>query len=212
MANPIVRGFTKLTQFSGRDTRSEFWPYVGAVIALVMILGGMAGGLVMSRILADIQLHATDGQVVIAPLAPSNPVRVEIVEPYQGPSMPMPDLTPFFLMQAGIVILNVVLLAAAVSRRLHDTNRSAYWGLIPVPFVLCGVFGMFSLMSPMMTDGVPNFGLFGLLFVNNIVYLVTLVTLIVMLAQPSKPGANRHGEARAPAAPVRPVEDWSTPS
>lgn len=214
MANPIIRGFTKLTQFSGRDTRGEFWPYVGVVIALMMILGGMVGGLVMSRVLADLQPYATDSQVHIAPavpVSPSDPIRLEVREPSPEAPMPMPDFTPFFIMQAVLVILNVALLAAAVSRRLHDTNRSAYWGLMPVPFVVGGILGMLYLMAPVMTGGAPNFGLFGLLFLNNIIYLVTLVTLIVMLAQPSKPGANRHGEARG-AVRIQPVEDWSTPS
>lgn len=214
MDNSIIRGFTKLTQFSGRDTRGEFWPFAGLVFALVMILGAMVGGLVMTRMIADIQPYATDGQVLIAPAAaatPSDQVLVEVVEPYQAPQMPMPDFTPFFLVQAATVILSIGLLAAAVSRRLHDTGKSAYWGLMPVPFVLGGIFGMFYLMAPMMAGRVPNFGLFGLLFLNNIAYLVTLVTLIVMLAQRGAPGANRHGEARGPAR-IQPVEDWSTPS
>jgi uncharacterized membrane protein YhaH (DUF805 family) len=210
MANPILRGFSKLTQFSGRDTRGEFWPYAGAVFAIAMILGGVAGGLIMSQILATID-PSTVQSGLAAPVAPSDQVLVEVVGPSVPPAFPMPDLTPFFLMQAALVVLNVVLLAAAVSRRLHDSNRSGWWGLMPVPFVLGGVFGMLHLMAPMMSGGVPDFGLFGLIFLNNIAYLVTLVTLIILLVQPSAAGANRHGEARAPA-PVRPIEDWSTPS
>ncbi|WP_420470392.1 DUF805 domain-containing protein [Brevundimonas sp. FT23042] len=213
MANPIIRGFSKLLQFSGRDTRGEFWPYAGVVIALVMVLGAMAGAVVMARVMADMQPYIVESQTR-APMAPAVPVepsevvRVEIVELASPP--PMPDFTPFFLIQAVNMVLTVGLLAAAVSRRLHDTDRSAYWGLLPVPFLFGGIVGMLNLMAPVMGGSVPNFGLFGLLFLNNIAYLAALVTLIVLLAQPSSPRANRHGEPRA-AAPVRPVEDWSTP-
>ena len=34
MQNSIVRGFKSVLRFSGRDTRSQFWPYAGAAFAL----------------------------------------------------------------------------------------------------------------------------------------------------------------------------------
>lgn len=214
MANPIVRGFRKLTQFSGRDTRGEFWPYAGVVFALMMILGAMAGGFVMTRFIAEMESYIAASQtaapvVPVISVAPSEMVRVEIVEPAKPPLMP--DFRSMFLIQAVDMLLLIGLLAAAVSRRLHDTGRSAFWGLLPAPFAFTGLFGMLNLIGPIMDGGEPNFGLFGLMFLNNIAYLAALVTLIVMLAQASSPRANRHGEPRS-TAPVRPVEDWSTPS
>lgn len=210
MANPITRGFSKLTQFSGRDTRGEFWPYAGTVFGMVMILGGMAGAVAMSRIFAELAPYATEEPVLIAPVAPSDQVFVEVVNPPSSPWALMPDLQPFFLLQGATALLTIALLAAAVSRRLHDRGTSGWWGLAPVPFLVFGLVG-FQQMFRSFGAGTPDFGLFGLLFLNNIAYLVALVTLIILLAQPGKPGPNRHGEAKS-SPPVRPVEDWSTPS
>lgn len=209
MANPIIRGFSKLTQFSGRDTRGEFWPYAGTVFAMVMVLGGMAGAVVMSRIVAELAPYATEEPVLIAPVAPSDQVLVKVENPPPSDMAPMPDLQPFFLLQGATVLVAIALLAAAVSRRLHDRDMPAWWGLAPVPFVVFGLVGFQQVFRGFST-GAPDFGLFGLLFLNNIAYLVALVTLIILLAQPGKPGPNRHGEATS-SAPVRPVEDWSTP-
>ena len=208
MANPIIRGFSKLTQFSGRDTRGEFWPYVGAVFVLTFTLNAILTSWTVSQMFADLQSYAAaHPESVTTTVSPGGySVRVEEAAPA---GMPMPDFTLLFGCMIAFVLLNIALLAAAVSRRLHDRSKSPFWGLLPVPFLLGGVIGMQQLMVPAMNGGVPDFGLFGLLFLNNIAYLVALVTLIIMLAQPGVPGANRHGEGRA--APVRPIEDWSTP-
>lgn len=210
MANPIVRGFSKLTQFSGRDTRGEFWPYAGAVFALMFLIGGIAGAMVMSRIIGELAPYAADSQVVIAPVAPSDPALIEVVAAPPPIVAPMPDFQPFILMQAAIAAATIALLAAAVSRRLHDRGTSGWWGLAPLPFVAFGIVGFYTMFRDF-SAGQPNIGLFGLLFLNNIAYLATLVTLIILLAQPGSPRANRHGEART-AAPARPVEDWSASS
>jgi uncharacterized membrane protein YhaH (DUF805 family) len=37
MQNSIVRGFKSILRFSGRDTRSQFWPYAGAAFAVYAI-------------------------------------------------------------------------------------------------------------------------------------------------------------------------------
>ena len=37
MQNSIVRGFKSVLRFSGRDTRSQFWPYAGAAFALYVV-------------------------------------------------------------------------------------------------------------------------------------------------------------------------------
>lgn len=206
MANPIIRGFSKLTQFSGRDTRGEFWPYVGAVIALTFVLNALLMGWVMNQIFADLQAYAAAHPESVTTTVSPGSYSVSVNEGATG--APVPDFTPFFGGMIVFVVLNIGLLAAAVSRRLHDRNKSALWGLMPVPFLLFGMIGMLLLMGPMMNGGTPDFSLFGLLFLNNLVYIVALVTLIVMLAQQGTQGPNRFGADRtAPEAD----RDWGIP-
>ena len=206
MANPIIRGFSKLTQFSGRDTRGEFWPYVGAVIALVFIVQAIGMSVVMADFMSEVEAHIeAQPLLLIDPSLPPNTVaRVETAPP-------MPDFRILGAVMGGTLVMAISLLAAAVSRRLHDRDKTAIWGLLPVPFVAVAAIGFPIMMIDMMAGTVPDFGLFGLLFINNVAYLAALVTLIIMLALPGSPRANRHGEAKT-AAPIRPVDDWSTSS
>lgn len=203
MANPIIRGFSKLTQFAGRDTRGEFWPYAGVVIALSFILNAMLMSWIMNQVFADFQTYAAAHPESVTTTVSPGSYSVSVNGAAAG--APMPDFTPFFGGMIVFILLNVGLLAAAVSRRLHDCNKSALWGPAPVPFLLFGVIGMRLLMGPMTTGGTPDFSLFGLLFINNVIYMVALVTLIVMLAQRSTPGPNRFGADRTTSEPDR---DW----
>lgn len=211
MANPIVRGFRKLTQFSGRDSRGEFWPYVGAVVALVFLVQAIGMSWVMTDLIGKAQAY-TDAQPVLLiepDLPPDAPVRIEAAPPPLPPP-PMPD----FRILGGVMgvssVLAVGLLAAAVSRRLHDRNMTALWGLMPVPFLGAAAIGFPLMMMDMATNPVPNLSLFGLLFLNNVAYIVALVTLIIILAQRGSPGPNRHGETTLVTEP-QPVSDWGRP-
>lgn len=209
MANPIVRGFRKLTQFSGRDTRGEFWPYAGVVFALMMILGGVAGFVVMAGITGEFVPPVVAPAASASSLAPSDTVRVEVVETYPSPFAVMPDFTLFFWVQGATVLVFIGLMAAAVVRRLHDRNLPGWWGLAPVPFVTFGVFGVLLMLKTIMDTGMPNFALGGLLFLNNLLYMVTLIGLIIVLAQKGTPGPNRYGAARASGSEPEPVSDWT---
>lgn len=49
------------------------------------------------------------------------------------------DLAGLGLPLAAVNLVCVLLLAAAIARRLHDTDRSAIWGLLPLPFLAISV-------------------------------------------------------------------------
>ena len=211
MANPIIRGFSKLTQFSGRDTRGEFWPYVGIVVALVFLVQAMGMSWVMADLIGKAQAY-TDAQPVLLidpDLPPDTPVRIE-AEPPPLPPPPTPDFRILGGVMGVTVVLAISLLAAAVSRRLHDRNMTALWGLTPVPFLGIAAIGFPIMMTDMMASETPNLGLFGLLVLNNALYMVALVTLIIILAQRGAPGPNRHGETTLAPEP-QPVSDWGRP-
>ena len=125
------------------------------------------------------------------------------------PEAPIPNFAPFVIGFPIMVLIAVLLLAAAVTRRLHDRNMAGFWGLMPVPFLAFAMTMMPILMNSLMADPEPRLDLFGMLFVNNIVYMITLVTLVIILAQKGTPGPNRYG---APTVMPEPVNDWGRAS
>ena len=166
MPNPIVRGFSSIARFSGRDTRAQFWPYAGAAVALYLVVGWV--GLIPLGFLA---------------LGASPPAAMTSLE------MVVPFLVWVLLVFVGLVAI----LAAAVARRLHDSGRSAILGLMPLPFAAYSGAMFFRLASQFGT-GAPDMGTFLSVFVSNLLYMVCVVTLVVLLVRPSTPGTNRYGE------------------
>jgi uncharacterized membrane protein YhaH (DUF805 family) len=154
----------RLTDFSGRDPRRLFWPYVGAVIALTIIVMGAINSVVIG-------------------LAMSTTA-----------SNQMPDLSGMILAMGAQILVVVGLLAAAVVRRLHDTGRAGYWGLAPLPFLTFSLIAFYSVIKAFNqpTGEVPP--LFFAVFFSNMFYMAALLLLVVLLALPTKAGANRYGE------------------
>jgi uncharacterized membrane protein YhaH (DUF805 family) len=190
MTNPIIRGFCNLTRFSGRDRRSQFWPYAGVAVALTFVVMGAAMVWVMSSFWTEaMRIAETHPEVVTVESGPGYYSREVDVSGYGL----MPDLTPFFAVMGASVVAYIALLAAAVSRRILDLGKSALWGLMPVPFLIFCV-GLFPVvMNDMMQSPEPNLALFFLLFFNNMAYIIGLISLVVLLCLPGTRGPNRFG-------------------
>jgi uncharacterized membrane protein YhaH (DUF805 family) len=107
----------------------------------------------------------------------------------------LPDMAPMFLGLRVIAPIIVLLLAAAVTRRLHDTGRSGLWGLPPVVFLGVGLALFPSLFQRLMAGDDSAIGLLLPLFANNLAYLASLGLLVICLCLSSKPDANRYGPA-----------------
>lgn len=193
MANPVIRGFSSITRFSGRDSRGQFWPYAGVVIALVFAASGVAMAFVMNGIFAEAHQFALEHPEAATIRSSPGSYSISIDETH--PDAPMPDLGLFFGTLAATVGLAVILLAAAVSRRLHDSGRAAFWGLMPLPFLTFGLTAFPIMLTRAMESEMPDVGLFLLLFVNNLIYMIVLVSLIVLLCLRGTAGPNRHGPA-----------------
>jgi uncharacterized membrane protein YhaH (DUF805 family) len=105
--------------------------------------------------------------------------------------------SPVYVMAVAIVAA-IVLLAAAIVRRLHDCGRSGFWALVPLPFLSVG----FVLMSrQFQSTGEPDLRLFFTVFANNFVYVILLGVLILQLSRPGRRTTNRFG-----AAPETPAD------
>lgn len=193
MIESIKYNLGNLFNFSGRQTRASFWPYVFMIIFLGMsawimvfipeLMGTMQR---MQRFAAEHPELATVEQ---------GPGHYSIqIEGYH-PEL-MPNLQKLFPAMGIIVAVSVVLLAAAVSRRLHDRNMRGWIGLIPVIFLSIGlvmlpkIFDSFIAAVP---DEMPDMSHFALLFLNNAIYLASLAFLVVQLCLEGTRGENRFG-------------------
>lgn len=191
MTNPLIRGLTGIGRFSGRDRRGRFWPYAATVIVSVFVLGGAGMAWSMQGIFAQMQSFATAHPE--AATVQSSPGSYSISIDPTHPDAPTMDFSGFFSVLAIVVLIAVVLLAAAVSRRLHDTGKPAYLGLAPVLFLTLGLCLLPVLMSDFDNPAGPNMGLFLALILNNFAYLASLAALVFQLVRKSVAGPNRYG-------------------
>ena len=185
----IAYNLANLLNFKGRSRRSVFWPYAIAVfIALFATLTALTS-LALSANFERIEQFAAEhpDQVTVE----HGPGRYSVAVHGDHPEVAsLANL--IFVLTGGVFAFIAFLFGAAIARRLHDRSMSAFWGLLPVPFV---VFAMIAM--PILMDGFggesPNLGLFGALLLNNFSYLISLVVLIVLLCGRSTKGENRYG-------------------
>jgi uncharacterized membrane protein YhaH (DUF805 family) len=195
MIESIRHNLRSLLRFSGRDARRRFWPYAGTVF----LLSWISIWLVMApRILgtfARIQQFAREhpDQVTTVSGPGSYSVSIEGAHPEL-----MPDVAGMMYGVTAVSAITVLLLAAAVTRRLHDRGRSGAWGLVPAVLLAIGSFGMSRQFTGFGSGIPPDPRWFFLLFCNNMAYLASLVFLIVELARAGTAGSNRFG-AEAPS-------------
>lgn len=195
MSNFMSHNLSRLTTFSGRDTRAQFWPYAGILVVAYMAVFFLVMMTQMSPLVAEAQAFAlahpelADGRPVDANQLPDS-VKAESLQMAQTAG----DLFGAVMLANSIILVVVAaLFAAAVVRRLHDRGLSGWWGLMPLPFLLFALIAMPRVFSDFATPTGPDIGLFGLIFINNLIYNVVLVILIVFLAKRSDPGINRYG-------------------
>lgn len=175
----IAMHLRSLRRFSGTETRAQFWPWAGIVfaIAIVPFIATMIPALLGS--FGKMQRFAQEhpDQVTVS----SGPGHYEMQVHGHHPEL-MPDLTLPMIGLGLAALLMIVLLGAAVARRLRDSGRSGAWGLMPLPFLVLGMIFMPRLFAATK----PDLTLFGMMFLNSLVYNLSLLLLILLLAQPTK--------------------------
>lgn len=174
----------RLHDFSGRDTRGQFWPWAIFLFILAMIADLMVFVPVMADWMVRIQRYIVE-----------HPEGPPVAKPGTNPFPPefMPDFSPIFLPMMIINAVAIALIAASVARRLHDRDRTGAWGLAYLPFVAIGnVFGPTS-FSSMTAANPPNQLLVSLLSLNGLVGFLVFILLIIQFAIRGTPGPNRFG-------------------
>lgn len=186
----IARGFRSVLRFSGRDTPGQFWPY-----AIFLFVTTQA---VAASVMMPLMMRTTERVREFAATHPdkvtmrSSPGQVSI-EFREVPPGLLREFTAFFHGVAVVALIVVLLMTAAVARRLHDRNLSSLWGLMPLPFLVGGLVMMPAVMASATPHNAPDMRLFFALFANNLTYLATLGLLIVLLVGKSSEGENRFG-------------------
>jgi uncharacterized membrane protein YhaH (DUF805 family) len=177
--------FRKLADFNGREDRSSFWPYAAVAFAVIMVAGMLIFVPMMATAMSEMQQYAAQhpDQATVA----SGPGHYSISVKGNHPEFfPASSMAAFLGVTFGLAI---TLYAAAATRRLHDTGKSGFWALMPLPFIIYS-----SIMMPRVfaSRGEPDMSLFFSIFFSNMLYIITLIVLIALLAGSSQLGRNRY--------------------
>jgi uncharacterized membrane protein YhaH (DUF805 family) len=194
----ILYNFRNLARFSGRDTRAQFWPYtlflfiVQTIVMMIIIIPMMYR--MMTIPFEFLHQHPPTVNETLNPVELKGFVQTRIHEV-------LADTLPIAMIIGSIMtVVFVLLIAAAVTRRLHDRGKSGYWGLAPVPFAAFSIVAAPASFSRNLARGYDSSRLldaWDLLRIattlNGLVYWAALILLIVLLAQRSSPGPNGYG-------------------
>jgi uncharacterized membrane protein YhaH (DUF805 family) len=186
----IRHNLANLFRLSGRDSRALFWPYaitvfLVAVVADVLLFIPALSDM-MTRMIAYAQAHPEG-----FPKSPTG-------QPVLPPEM-MPDMSRLAAPMAVVSLLYVLLLVAAVVRRLHDRDKSGWWGALPLPFRLLGFVIGPAAAKAMMSSAPGQSALVLVSSLNGLCALGAFIALVVLLVGEGTQGPNRFGEG----GPVR---------
>ena len=189
--NPVARGFANLLNFKGRDRRGQFWPYLGVVMVLTIVAYAIVSPTVvylLSQNVNGVEYAPVNGEILIV----DEQMQMEAFQ-----KQIFTFMSGILGMAAVFVLVNIVLLASAVARRLHDRGLSGWWAaIVPALLMLGGTMFSYLLMSaPMFGDGPPAIFLLTFLAVFALIalYNVSLIVLVVFLCLKGKAGPNRYG-------------------
>ena len=175
----IFQPLVKYVDFQGRARRSEFWLWVLLRIAVGMVMGSI----MTSVMFAGLNFHNPD---------------------------PSQFMSRYFSIMPVTQIVNLGLLLPSIAvavRRLHDTNRSGWWYVMPIAVAIIGtilffIFAGTQLFTAIsagrtMTDAqglALAFSMIGSIFLC--LFLPLLAAEIIMLifyVSDGTPGSNRFG-------------------
>lgn len=197
----IGRGFAGILNFNGRMALHDFWPYAVTVVLVLYGLGSLVGVWLQFELSQRLGMGAwfggpyeLDGRQAEEVLAYMQDM-FRLVVPFAAISM----------------AVHVIPLAAAIVRRLHDTGRTGFWILMPLPFGVFGLYAMDRLFSrlPALMEIETHarevdpviLSFIGEIFMAvgvALAWLAALIVLIILLCGRSKPQADRFGPPPVP--------------
>jgi uncharacterized membrane protein YhaH (DUF805 family) len=190
MFGSIRYNLTHLFDFRGRDARQTFWYYV-LFLAIIKFLAGIAIAVplianMVSQIMAAARAGVTDQQELNAMMASQMGGWAQ-------------SMVPFSI---GLNLIMAALFVAAFVRRLHDSDKSGWWAILPVATQLTTIWVSYRSLGNMqnvMLDAMQHPGA-GMQYQSTMApytaigWLGYLVVIVFGVFQ-STPGPNRYGEA-----------------
>jgi len=191
MLGALKYALSNLLNFEGRDARQTFWYYVLLLYIATMVVTFLVAIPAYARMIA--------GMMKTVSLNPDDPTAINGVM-----ASSMSELMVSMLwLSFGSAIVTALLLAASLVRRLHDSDLSGWWALLPA---VCQVGALALLphqigqMTTMMegmysSDPAVAMGSFQNQFqLFSLIGWIPWIALIVFGVRKSTPGPNRYGE------------------
>jgi uncharacterized membrane protein YhaH (DUF805 family) len=198
MLAAIKHGLGNLVNFHGRDARQAFWYYVLFVYVVIIVIT-MAWVVPMT-----IQAIAAGVRAGMAAAQSNDPVAAQM----QAQAMVMQSMSGMMsgMMTLGLAtnVLMMAALAASFVRRLHDSDLSGLWALLPGGVQVANLFLAPALMRRMV-EGMTHMpvgdpaasirAMQGSMGAASLAGWIAIILVIVLGVRKSTPGANRYGEA-----------------
>jgi uncharacterized membrane protein YhaH (DUF805 family) len=181
----IRYNLANLLRFSGRDSRAIFWPYAIAVFLTSMAVDILLFIPVMTDTMQRMMIYVRDHPEGFPQPAPG---QIQALPPGL-----MPDMSRIFVPTTIVSIVSLLLLAAAVVRRLHDRDRSGWWGGLPLPFQAVGLVAAPAMMKAMTDFPSRPLPLTMWTSLNSLFFWCAFILLIVLLAGEGTKRPNRFG-------------------
>jgi len=196
--NLLTRHLAGLANFSGRENRKPFWLWI-LIVYIAQIVVSMV-------VMIPLIVSWFDR---FLPMVQGDPQRFD-----QHPELVMQSMAPMMngIMMYGMIAAGVlvVLVAAAVVRRLHDGDHSGWWAapvfafqVITPPIYASAMpkfFAAFPAIRPGMTPDQMNAAMapamqsMAWVSLMGTIGFLMLIVLIVVLALRGTEGPNRYGE------------------
>lgn len=196
--NLLTRHLTGLIDFQSRENRQPFWLWILIVYIVQFVV----------MIIAMIPIMTTWFDQMM-PALQADPHRFDN-DPQAMMQLMVPMMQNVITMTVVSATLFFVLSAAAVVRRLHDSNRSGWWSLpyyamqvISPVFMLSFFPRYFTMMASLQPGSQPDVTnpafqqatqSMALMSLVNLLGFAVLVMMIVLLVLPGTVGPNRFGD------------------
>jgi uncharacterized membrane protein YhaH (DUF805 family) len=168
--------FKRITDFSGRSTRPQFWPFMFLMYAAQQV----ASYIVLMPFLEQIE--------ALGKVNPDADTLPPLTIDFAGLMQNM------MLLSAISFVVFTIPLAGALVRRLHDTNRSGYWALPSLILAIIS-FAFMAYALPQLKSLTLDtvMGLIGPFMIIGVLAMVMSITLIVFCIQDGTVGTNDYG-------------------